>query len=86
MKVLQVNKLYSPHIGGIERVIQDISEGLAPRYDVSVLVCQSKGKTSDDVINGIRVKRAGSIGTYFSMPVSFPFLHYFKKIHIFSDR
>lgn len=80
MKILQVNKLYSPHIGGIERVIQDMAEGLNDRYDIEVLVCQSKGKTSDEVINGVRVKRAGSIGTYFSCPLSFSFIKYFRKM------
>lgn len=80
MKILQVNKLYSPHIGGIERVIQDISENLNDRYDIEVLVCQPKGKTSDEVINGVKVRRSGSIGTYFSMPVSLPFLFHFKKL------
>ena len=54
MKILQVNKLYTPHIGGIERVIQDISEGLNDKYDLRVLVCQPKGKATDEVINGVR--------------------------------
>lgn len=85
MKILQVNKLYSPHIGGIERVIQDISEGLSDRYDINVLVCQPKGKTADDVINGVSVRRSGSIGTYFSMPVSLPFLFHFKKMSKTAD-
>ena len=80
MRILQVNKLYSPHIGGIERVIQDISEGLKDKYDINVLVCQPKGKTADDVINGVKVRRSGSIGTYFSMPVSVPFLFHFRKM------
>ena len=80
MKILQVNKLYTPHIGGIERVIQDISEGLNDRYDIQVLVCQPKGKASDEVINGVRVHRSGSFGTYFSMPVSFSFISDFKKM------
>lgn len=80
MKILEVNKLYSPHIGGIERVIQDISEGLKDSCDVQVLVCQPKGKASDEVINGVKVRRSGSIGTYFSMPVSFQFFSDFKKL------
>lgn len=80
MKILQVNKLYSPHIGGIERVIQDISEGLNDRHDINVLVCQPKGKTADEVINNVRVRRSGSIGTYFSCPVSFKFLSHFRKM------
>ncbi len=80
MKILQVNKLYSPHIGGIERVIQNISEGLKDRYSVSVLVCQPEGKASDEVINGVNVHRSGSIGTYFSMPVSFSFISDFRRM------
>jgi len=80
MKILQVNKLYSPHIGGIERVIQDISEGLRDRYDVQVLVCQPKGPASDEVINGVKVRRSGSLGTYFSMPVSLSFISDFRRM------
>lgn len=80
MKILQVNKLYSPHIGGIERVIKDISEGLKDKYDIQVLVCQPKGKTADEVIGGVKVRRSGSIGTYFSMPVSAKFLVHFKEM------
>ncbi|MCQ2464839.1 MAG: glycosyltransferase [Oscillospiraceae bacterium] len=80
MKILQVNKLYSPHIGGIETVIQNISEGLKDRYEVKVLVCQPKGKASDEVINGVNVRRSGSIGTFFSMPVSFQFIRDFRRM------
>ena len=62
MKILQVNKLYSPHIGGIERVIQDISEGLNDRHDINVLVCQPKGKTADEVINMATYNGANALG------------------------
>lgn len=76
MKILQVNKLYHPWIGGIEKVVQDIAEGLKDKADVSVLVCQPKGRGRQEVVNGVRVVRAGSLGILFSMPVSlrFPFL------------
>lgn len=46
LKILQVNKLYHPWIGGIEKVVQDIAEGLKDRVDMDVLVCQPKGKGS----------------------------------------
>lgn len=85
MRILQVNKLYYPHIGGIERVIQDISEGLNDRHDINVLVCQPKGKTADEVINGVKVRRSGSFGTFCSCPVSVSFLSHFRKMAKNSD-
>jgi glycosyltransferase involved in cell wall biosynthesis len=75
-RVLQVNKLYDPHIGGIETIVRDLSQELASKCDLEVLVCQPKGKLARDVVNGVRVTRASSFGIYRSMPVSasFPFL------------
>ena len=29
IRILQVNKLYFPHIGGVEKVVQRLGEGLA---------------------------------------------------------
>ena len=69
MKILQVNKLYYPHIGGIETVIQNMAEGLKDRTNMQVLVCQEKGKTREEKINGVNVTRCGSLGMFFSMPV-----------------
>lgn len=82
IRVVQVNKLYAPVVGGIERVVQDIAEGLYFKedIDVQVLVCMQKGKTVKEKYNGVKVIRAGSIGTYLSMPVSLKFFSYFKKL------
>lgn len=75
IKVLQVNKLYSPMIGGVEKVVKDIAEGLQDRVDVEVLACQARGRGRREVINGIEVTRTCSLGILFSMPISptFPF-------------
>ena len=75
IKVVQVNKLYAPTVGGIERVVQHVAEGLKDKenIDMNVLVCQPKGATVKERYNGIKIVRAGSIGTYLSMPVSFSF-------------
>ena len=43
LSILQINKLYAPDIGGVERVIQQIAEGLAEQTQMQVLVCQKKG-------------------------------------------
>ena len=73
IRVLQINKLYHPWIGGVEKVVQDIAEGLKNKVDMKVLVCKSKGKESVEIINGVEVIRTDSLGIYYSMPVSFTF-------------
>ncbi len=76
LRILQINKLYSPWIGGMESIVKEIAEGLCDETEMQVLVCSPKGKGSTEVINGINVRRAGSMGIHFSMPVSLslPFL------------
>ena len=74
IKVLQINKLYYPDIGGIERTVQHIAEGLKESVDMSVLVCQPKGRGVKEIIHGVPVQRCGSFGTLFSVPISFSLL------------
>jgi rhamnosyl/mannosyltransferase len=81
VKVLQVSKLYYPWIGGVEKVVQDIAEGLKDKIDVEVLACQARGIGKREIINGIKVTKTSSVGMLFSMPLSltFPF-HLARKI------
>ena len=76
LRILQVNKLYYPWIGGIESVTKTVAENLRNETDMTVLVCQPKGRGAKDKVNGVDVIRAGSFGIKFSMPISlsFPFL------------
>jgi rhamnosyl/mannosyltransferase len=74
LKVLQINKLYAPWIGGVERVVQEIAEGLNGKTDMKVLVCQPKGRAVSDIYNGIPVTRTSSFGIFFSMPISLDFI------------
>lgn len=81
LKVLEVNKAYFPHVGGIESLVRQYSEELRKYCAVKTLVCRDdKGKTVTDNVNGVKVTRAGSLGTYFSCPVSFSFLRLFRKM------
>ena len=73
-KVLQISKLYAPKIGGVELVVQQIAEGLNSSIDMQVLVCQEKGKSSDEVYKGVKVHRSSSFGVALSMPISFQFI------------
>lgn len=65
--------------GGIERVVQDIAEGLNHKTDMEVLTCQVKGRETVEKIRGVKVRRCASLGTLFSLPVSPTFLIQFRK-------
>lgn len=80
IKVLQVNKLYYPWTGGVERVVQQLAEGLCDKTDMKVLVCQAKGRTKVETVNNVRVYKAGSLGIYFSMPISLSFIRHLRKL------
>lgn len=71
-KILQVNKFYYPSIGGVETVIKQYSEWLNHTYNVTVLCAHSKFsmRTTIEFINGVKVIRCASFGTFFSMPIS----------------
>lgn len=77
-KVLHVNKLYSPWIGGVEQVVQTLAEGTAtsPGWTAEALVCQARGRFQENLVNGVTVKRVGSLGMFMSLPLApaYPFM------------
>ena len=76
--ILQINKQYAPDIGGVERVVQDYGEILNAHEKVIVLCVSSRFSffTKKESINGVSVYRCSSIGTFFSLPISFVFFFY----------
>lgn len=70
LSVLQVNKLYYPWIGGVEKVVQNIAEGLYKRLDMEVLACQPKGLGNKEEINGVKVTKSSSLGRFLGLPAS----------------
>ncbi len=85
IKILEVNKLYTPQIGGIETIVQNIAENLKHQANIKVLVCQPKGKTVKEWVDGVFVIRCASFGTVFSMPLSLCFFPYFRKLSKTAD-
>jgi rhamnosyl/mannosyltransferase len=83
LRILEVNKAYYPHIGGIETLVQQYSQELG-RLDgvcVKTLVCRdSRGGTVREKLNGVDLVRAGSLGTLFKCPVSLSFVRLFRKL------
>lgn len=83
LRILEVNKAYYPHVGGIETLVQQYSEELSGLGGVSVkaLACRSdRGATVKERVNGVSLTRAGSLGTYFSCPLSLSFFRHFRKM------
>jgi len=83
LRILEVNKAYYPHVGGIETLVQQYSQELGEINSVSVktLVCrEGRGGTIREKLNGVDLTRAGSLGTYFSCPLSLSFIRLFRKM------
>lgn len=87
LHILQVNKVYFPHIGGIESVVRTFSKELKkyPNVEVQVLVCQEKGKGTEKTVDGVQVHYASSLGTYFSCPLSLDFFLKFRRLSHWAD-
>ncbi len=76
MNILHVNKLYAPHIGGIETITRDVVVASSG----TVLCCMEWGSSEEDVVDGVRVIRAASFGRLFSVPLSIDFFWQFAKL------
>jgi rhamnosyl/mannosyltransferase len=78
MKVLQVNKLYYPHIGGIENHVRILATGLKDKVDIEVLVANEAPKTVIEILDGIKVTRVASMGRFRSAPLAPGFIPQLK--------
>lgn len=79
MKVLQINKLYYPHIGGVEKHVQDLAETLSGRVELEVLVANDSRRATRDLVNGVTVTRVPSWVVVQSAPVAPGFWRAIKR-------
>lgn len=79
LKIVQLNKYYAPHTGGVETVVQNIAEGLNEQSDMRVLVCSGDGSDHEDKVNGVAVHRSGRLFEAGPMPVSLSYLRDVKR-------
>jgi rhamnosyl/mannosyltransferase len=70
-RILQINKLYHPSIGGIERVVQQIAEGLMDKTVMKVLVSSDNKRLIQEEINGVQVVRVPAIAMMGNLPIPF---------------
>lgn len=66
MKILYVNSLYPPYVGGgAEITLQTLVDGMQSRgHEIVVLSIGHKKSLEEDIVNGIRVLRAGLSNVY----------------------
>lgn len=85
MKVLLVNKLYYPVIGGVETVVRDLARYLPEDVDRKVLVASETRRGNVSEIDGIEVIKTPSLGIFKSTPLPPTFPFYLKKFEKWAD-
>lgn len=87
MKILTLTKLYSPWIGGVEKVAEQVSSELNKKkgFEVKVLCCRDKGKQEIERIKKVEVFRASSWGIFWGMPFSFDLFRKLRKLSSWAD-
>ena len=80
VKIVQINKLYAPWIGGVESHVQQLAEQLALSYSVSVLCCSPNSVGESTILNGVHVDRQPSFGIHLGMPISLAFVRAMRRI------
>lgn len=79
-RILQINKLYYPYVGGIERVVQQIAEGLVDKTEMKVLVSSNNKKLIIEEINKVQVVRVPSIAMFGNLPIPLGFTKTLRRI------
>ena len=69
-KILHISKYYSPIVGGIEDVCYNVVSMLKPVSEQYVVSVNDTLASEDSVVDGVNVKRSGSLGVVASQPIS----------------
>lgn len=69
LSVLHVGKFYPPHPGGMETHLQSLCEELRKHIDVEALVSSDERRTAAELINDVKVTRAGTLFNLAAAPV-----------------
>lgn len=81
MRVLLLNKAYPPHVGGIERAVESLAEGLARRgVQVEVLVCSEDFSHSRQEKPNLAVTRVRRLGRISSLPLGLSTLYHTRRL------
>jgi glycosyltransferase involved in cell wall biosynthesis len=77
MKIIQANKAYFPHLGGIETIVCQLAEGFVKQHGLEshVIVCSDNSSNSHEIINKVSITRTSTLARFSSLPISpgYPF-------------
>ena len=81
-KILQVGKFYPPDLGGIERVMQDICEGLNAQGFICDVLCSNSGRyfKLDILDSKARIYRTKSHGKLASTSITPQMIYFLKNL------
>lgn len=82
MKILQFGKFYPPDMGGIEKVMQDLCDGLRQRGLVCDVLCSNSSNhyQEDTTIYGAKIYRTASFGKLASTSISPQMIFKLRKL------
>lgn len=80
-KVLHISKFYPPDIGGIESFVGDLVNNISQKIVCDVLCFNKKNKTIIEKKRFYKIIRTATLGSFFSVPISFSLIFFLKKIH-----
>lgn len=69
LRILHVGKFYPPYMGGMETHLQALCGELRKVADVNVIVANDGKQSREDLMDGVRVNRAGTLFNLASAPV-----------------
>src|SRR5687767_13177073 len=69
LRVLHVGKFYPPHRGGMESHLHALCTELRKHVRVEALVAGDGRRTTEEVFDGVRVTRAGTLASFAAAPV-----------------
>jgi glycosyltransferase involved in cell wall biosynthesis len=81
LKILHLYKDFHPVLGGIENHIRLLARLQRQRgHDVTVLVTHEERTTREEVLDGIRVIKAGRVASFASTPLSWDFARWVGRL------
>jgi glycosyltransferase involved in cell wall biosynthesis len=69
IRVLHIGKYYPPYRGGMESHLECLSTELDRVVDLEVIVANTSWRTADEIVDGIKVTRAGKLFDLQSAPI-----------------
>ena len=79
-KILQIPNYYTPHIGGIEKTCQYLSEGIKDEYEVKVICFSEDNHTKYETVNGIDITKPGVQLNIARQGLSFSYFFKLRKL------